>query len=398
MKYPLTLAIAHSLVLLTGCGSSSNKASESPTASSSAASSPAESSSSAAASSSSASATEATFVSALSTGSFRAPKTAYYDLDAGKVVELTEDEAADNTEWDISFNRTTVALNTHVKLYYTGNAAAFYSDGEPLVAEFESPDIDSINEAFAAFNGSAIANDIEFNGDETANAIDGFYIYNFADHSATANPEAYFIVQSDNGSAEAATTSFSKFNVVNLTQAGFGMTDITLSISNQAADATEFNQPQELYISAIDCTDDIFIDLDTRAITTSDADWELNIPCADGSASFDINLADGDTALTGTSAKIDAVDMAGEQAYETWYANEYTVHAIVEHGHTGTGYGWGEYGLIESAAGTPLLAPNFATFVIKTDTNNYKFQVVDYYNSEQQSGYYSFRFAPITLP
>ena len=381
---PLNIAITSALLILTGCGSSNSSTEK------------------ASSSSAPAAPTYAT-VSELSTGSRSEPVTAYYDLDTGTIVDITEEEAATNTKWDIAFNRTKVYLNMHADaeatLYYTGNADSFYDeDGDTIADMFTMPDEDAISADFEAFDGSTVPTDAVFNGDLVESATNGFYNYDFMTHTVTANAEAYFVVRSDDGAKENPVESFAKFSVTNLTQDGFGMTDITLSISTQAGGETAFDAAEEIFVSAADCTGPLFIDVDSKSAVSESEDWELSIPCADGLADFAINLADGDTALFGASAEIDAVDMAGNQAYETWYTSDYSILALKEYGPAGSGYGWGEYGI----EGGHTLWPNFATFVINTATANYKFQIISYYrlleDETTQSGYYSFRFAPVSLP
>lgn len=375
---PLSIAITSALLATTGCGSSSNKSNDEV-----------ENSSSNTASSSSTAPVETTVVSELSTGvDYKSRVWAYYDLDAGEIITFAEDEdPAANDKWDVAFKGTTVALNQHAKLYYTGNAADFYMDGTPIVTEFESPDIDAINTAFETFDGSTVAADTEFQSDVTERAIADYYIDDGA--TRTANPNAKFIVSSDG--------TYSQFYVSNLTQTGHYLADITLTIATQGAEAAEFDMAEELLVSAADCTGPVLIDLDEKSVAAADDNWELSIPCSAEGLSFNIDLADNATALFGSYADTSAINPASAGHFP-WKKTEFTKYAIVEHGQPGTGYGWGEYGIIKDASERPLLSPNYSIFVIKTANADYKFQVVDYYNSEEKSGYYTFRFAPVSLP
>ncbi|MCP4233989.1 MAG: hypothetical protein GY770_10480, partial [Aestuariibacter sp.] len=75
-------------MLLTACGGSSNKTPEEEII------------------------TEGEIYGPYSTGSTSEPVTVYFDLDTQSTVELTDEEAASDTTWDIAFRRTKVWLNT----------------------------------------------------------------------------------------------------------------------------------------------------------------------------------------------------------------------------------------------------------------------------------------------
>lgn len=85
--------------------------------------------------------TQAAIIGPHSTGSVNAPEFIYYDLDSKAIIELTADQAATNTAWDIAFKRTGVYLNQHsdnaVKAYATDKNSDFFdADGKAIAATF----------------------------------------------------------------------------------------------------------------------------------------------------------------------------------------------------------------------------------------------------------------------
>ncbi len=390
-KHNLLLPVYAAFTLtLAGCGSDSK--SDEPVITSSAAqlSSVQSSSSSSAASSSSEQAATKVFTD-LSTGSRQAPKTVYLDLDSGAVLDIDETQAQSNTEWDIAFNRTKVYLNRFsdpkTSLYYTGNADNFYDDSDaPINSQFLESDLDAIAAEFESYSADDLPDEAVFAEDSTKAAISGFYNYDFMTHVVTPAADNYFVVK--HGDA------YSKFNVTDITTSGRNVAKLSLSIAYQVSGGSTFDAAEVLDVSASGCVEDIYIDLDTKNTAGAGDDWELSIPCADGLASFEINLADTATAMSGESANIDGVD-ATSASYYTWLSNETIISAYKEFGPQGSGYGWGEYGL----DGGHYLWPNFATYVINTGSGYYKFQITNYYSTDGNftSGSYSVRFAPLAV-
>ena len=367
---PIYLAIAASSMLITACGGS-NKSDETTPAEDPIPAAPEES---------------FTSISNLSTGSRSEPTTVYFDLDNNAVVEISDLEAETNEDWDIAFNRTKVYVNQYassqVALYYTGNASDYYDDnGDPIVESFINATAETEEDAFNAFESSMIPSEASFETDENVDAIDGFYNYNFQTHVVSANTEAAFIISSDG--------TYSKFSAVNITTEGRSIAELTLSIATQADDATEFGEAIDVVISAADCAGDLYVDNDTQSVVTESDDWDLRIPCADGGASFEIHIAGDAQAISGESANgLTGVD-AENASFYPWVSDITTVRAFVEYGDENSSYGWGEYGV----NGGHTLWPNFATYVIRTETADYKFQITSYYDTETSaSGSYSFRF------
>ncbi len=325
----------------------------------------------------------------LSTGTRTEPMFAYYDLDNDEVLTLTESEAAENDDWDIAFNRTKVYLNSSAaiptSLYFLGNTDEFYdvTTGEPVLDRFLNATAESELAAFEALDPS-IPDDSEFNTDETVNAIEGWYNYDFVSHTVSAADDQFFIVDSDG--------AMTKFNVSDMAQNGMGLDSITLMVAYQASGQEVFADDQSLTLMASDCDgDSVYIDFYTNTVVTSTEGWDLSIACVNGLIGFEINIADDALAMNDQD-QTDQVGIPAENFF-TWVPNVDTVLAYVEYGDDRSSYGWGEYGL----NGGFLLWQNFAAYIIKTDTDYYKFQITSYYDSSTlASGAYSFRYQKLT--
>lgn len=318
----------------------------------------------------------------LSTGSVSEPAFAYFDLDTMTQVELTETEAETNTVWDIAFKRTGVYLNnaqaTPVSAYFTGNNSDFYDESGSAVADMftaATPETE-----LADFTSVSIydlpADDEEFVADVTSNIIDDWYTYNFMNHSVSANPENYFIVDSD--------TTFSKFSVTDLTQDGFAASDITITYANQTSVDTEFETTTtDIVVDAVtDCSSDgIFIDFDMGQVVTSADDYDLMLTCNDDNTgiNFDLDIADDALALQDFDNNYDAIDPAAI-SYYGFQSNEYTVKAFDENP-------WYAYGV----NGGHTMWSQYGVYLIKNEATTFKLQITSYYDTDGVSGNISFR-------
>ena len=324
----------------------------------------------------------------LSTGSIAAPTFVYYDLETASTIELTETEAMSNDDWDIAFNRTDVYLNqyasTPVSLYFLNNVDAFYDDeGNPVLETFINA---TPSTELAAFENLVvdIPEDAVFKTDEVSNAISDFYIYDPVSHSTSANSDAYFVVSSDN--------ALTKFYVTEIIQDGFGFSSITFGTSYQAEGESLFAQENLMSVDASTCTDNLYVDFDTNLLVGIDDAWDIQIPCSDGLADYEINIATDALVIAGNYENLEGIDDENFPFYD-WSGNSAELLAIATYGDSRSIYGWGEYGV----NGGHVFWPNYAAYVIQTGTTQYKFQVTNYYDSETgASGSYSIRYQQIT--
>jgi len=311
-----------------------------------------------------------------STGSITESNFVYFDLDTASVVELTEEQAAEDTQWDIAFKRTSVILNSHsdamVSVYDTGNNSDFWDDeGAAVVDTFVNATPETELDDYLAVGFADIpADEAEFSNDTTEKALDGFYNYDFTTHQVSAAPESYFVVKSGD--------VYSKFSVTSLTQEGFAATDMTLSV------AYDFSDAQEIQLNAAaDCDDSGYAHVDFASLSavSADATYDIMVPCVDGGFDFALDLAADATAYQDSANMIADADTAAiYSSYGYCKENEYTVAAF-------DALNWYAYGI----QGNHLLWSKYGVYIIKAGDNYHKLQITSYYDEEGNSGNYSFR-------
>ncbi|WP_370979435.1 HmuY family protein [Agaribacterium sp. ZY112] len=327
-------------------------------------------------------------VSDIDTGTRSLPKTVYYDLDSASIVELSEEEAETNADWDIAFNRTKVYLNrfadTPVSIYFTANTGDFYdAEGKPVVERFNNATAETELDAFLALDPTIPADD-EFSTDSAEAVISSWYSYDVSTHTVSADAESFFLVRSDAGLA--------RFSVSELVQNSMGMDSIRFSVQLQASDVEMFDDAFDIDVNASACDSAVYVDLHLGMTVTADDGWDISIPCSDNLLNFDINIADDRTATNDPSyADVEGIPTANI-GFMTWLPNIEITSAYATQGDANAPYGWGNYGVNDGH----LLWSNFATYIVKTDAANYKFQITAYYDAEGNSGTYSFRY--IELP
>lgn len=313
-----------------------------------------------------------------STGSISESKFVYWDLDAGEVVELTEEEAATDTVWDVAFKRTSVFLNSNnadnpVSVYDTGNNADFWdAEGNAVVDSFVNATADSEKQEYLDVDTTAIpTDDTMFSNDVTDHILDGYYTYDFATHTVSANAENFFIVKNND--------MYTKFAVTGLTQDGRVASDFTLSVSYDFADSVEL-----MLDGAAICTGDAthaYVDFATASVVAADAAHDLTVACGEGGFDFDMNIADSAVAYQDFSNNIADADTASTySSYGYFKTNQYTTAAFGD-------LNWYAYGI----QGNHKLWSKFGVYVIKTGDKHFKFQITSYYDEEGNSGNYSFR-------
>lgn len=323
-------------------------------------------------------------VGPLGTGTASAPVYAYYDLDSGTKLTLTETEAATNSEWDISFRRTKVYLNakasTPVKAFATGNNADFFDDAKaPIKEKFINATAEAELADFVAVLADAIPAVTSFTTDKEERVIGGkFYNYNMTTHVVSAADTKYFVVYSDG--------NYSKIRAKSLTSAGRTMSTITLGIAFQdvARGDTTFMAEVERTIDAVACTGDVYVDLDTQTQVTANDPWDITFPCvtvgADTGASFELNIAADATAIVDAEPSYAGID----KTVHSFYGFQSNLSNVLFF----DANPWYQYNL----EGTHLLYSQYQVYLIKTASATYKFQITSYYNETGASGNYSFRY------
>lgn len=327
---------------------------------------------------------EGTVVGPFSTGTTAEPIRVYFDLDAGEALLLTDEEAAQNSAWDIAFQRTKVYLNTHsensVGAFFTDVNSDFYDDaGAAVVDSFLNADADSELDDYLAISGTDIPADDSFVGDSEESVIGPkFYDYDTTTHVVTANDDRYFIVDSDD--------AYTKFRVTDLTSDGRTMSSITFGVATQntLAGDTEFGAESALTINTADCTDDIYIDFDLGAALSASDAWDITLACTTvddiTGAEFDIHIAEDATALVDDNNAYAAIDSEAAQFYG--FTSDVTQELAFD------ANPWYQYNL----NGGHLLWSQYGVYLIKTSDATFKMQITSYYDDAGTSGNYSFRF------
>lgn len=319
-----------------------------------------------------------------STGSTSVPVSVYFDLETGAVLELTDEQAANDSTWDIAFNRTKVSLNSHtdnnVTMYFTDVNSDFFDENGAVISDkFLSATAESELADYQAIGITDAPTAENFSGDTQDNVIGTkFYNYDMTTHVVSAADDKYFIVNSDD--------AFTKFRVKSLTTAGRTMSSITLGIQHQSAldGATEFAAESELVIDTAACTADIYIDFDLSAALSVNDAWDITLPCVTLSdvtgADFSIHIAPEASALVDSDNSFTGIDSEALPFYG--FQSDETQQLAFDSAP------WYQYGL----DGGHLLWSQYGVYLIKTVSATYKIQITSYYDDAGTSGNYSFRF------
>ncbi|MCU4677490.1 HmuY family protein [Catenovulum sp. 2E275] len=322
-----------------------------------------------------------------STGTSSDSNFVYFDLDAGTALELTEEEAIVNADWDIAFKRTGVYLNTHADnttvAYFTANNADFYDEqGTAVTEKFLAATAETELEDYTSVTLADVpADDSAFVADQSLNILDGFYNYDMTTHIVTAADDHYFVVNSDD--------TFSKFRFTEITTEGRYLGSFKLGIANQGISATEFDTETELSIDAIAACaawSGVYIDFDLKAAVASTDAYDIYLPCNDdnSAASFEMHLASDATAIQDFSNEHTGIDTSVLRYYY-FQSDIYNVRAFDQ-------ASWYAYNL----EGNHKLWSQYGVYLVKTPTATYKLQITSYYNEAGESGNYSFRADALT--
>ncbi|WP_221796373.1 HmuY family protein [Oceanobacter mangrovi] len=309
----------------------------------------------------------------------------YIDLSAGTVLDLSDEEAASSTEWDIALQRYNVKLNGgdsgpgNVQAALADAQDEFYDDdGNAIASVFTNADADTEAAALSVVYDTS---SLSYQADAYEPATTDWYAYDFTTHTISADTSVGYLVRH----ADAATYSRVYITAV-------GSTGISLSYITQAADTVQFAETE--YSFSATFADDasssdstlICLDLDSSAAVDCDSsdDWEWMYEY--NASSHAVNIwtnggvyGDGSAAVFGP---IDSTELA-----------EYTSATLVDStdisGHYSTDsstglfseQSWWEYNLTSSH----LLWPNFRTYLIDLDSSDdssdqIALQISDYYS------------------
>lgn len=314
----------------------------------------------------------------------------YFDLDTKTDLELTDEEAKTNTDWEIAINRYTFHLSAvnaenPVSVYNFNNNADFYDDEGAVTDAYLNSTPETELQEYLDVNYFDLPEDESvFLADVAGTAFNGeWYNYNTTTHAVTANTDTSYILKAGGGHGQAAT--YTGFGVSGLTMdaSGFAMADITFKYAYGLSSEVSMDNAVELVVDSSVCTDAemAYVSFASGATVTAEEDHDIVLTCADGSIDLSLAAADGKAVFYDEDGTF-SIDGA---AYYTYYENEYVIPALSE-------VSPGNYGAFAYAiGGGHLMWSDFNVYIIKNVDKYYKIQVTSYYNEENTSGHISLR-------
>lgn len=330
-----------------------------------------------------------------------ANKYTYFDLDTGSVVELTDAQAETDTVWDIAFKRTKTRINGGAS--GPGNVTAALADAqqdyydasdEPIVSVFNNATAETEQPAFDNFTD---ASSLVFEADQNQPKIDGsllgedsWALYNPANHSISAQSDAWNIIKSADG------TVFAKLHVTDIVQAS---RDITVEMFIQQNGGSSFDTTATTWTASIGADGgSLCFDFDTESevdCITESGNWDLMVEVS--ANGFEWNMwtnggvyGDSSGGAYGTIQTAD-FDYDGVGNGDGLLPSRY----LEADGPTGVflDNSWYAYG-INATPSTPdhNLYPNYRVYALDVDGVIYKLQYLSYYNEADVSGNITIRF------
>lgn len=328
-----------------------------------------------------------------------ANKYTYFNLHTGKVLELTDAEADNSTEWHIAFKRTKIKLNGgasgpgSVKGAVADRQEDFYlPDGSPNVPVFLAATAESELPAFERVTDSS-ALTFEEENREPAIAGDGssagWWLYNPQDHTITANSGAWWLIRSAKGD------SYARMRVTHIAQAD---KEVTLELFVQGKDDDRFSATPVTWTAAIGaeggsrCYDfDNASQVDCTGLGAGS--WDIMVDISGRDWNIWTNGTVKGFGKGGAFGKIDEADI-GNYPGGTVTAGGEDIAARYQADRSGlfNNNSWYAYSL----QGNSRLWPNYRVYAIDTGTAKYKLQIIGYYNAGGISGHITLRYAPIS--
>ncbi len=295
---------------------------------------------------------------------------AYFDLDTGTQLDLDNEAAQKNTQWDIAFSGTSIILNGDysgpgaVSANYTGNNVDFRDDsGSAVVDKFTAATPESELQDFLAITEYDAST--KFSSDEFTTVFGGdYYNYDHTTHIVSANDEQVYLLQNELG--------FYKIKVSDLTTVGFSLSSVTFAYEFKGNDDQTFATENQIEVNMSSCTEDAYISLDANDQVTDQDQHEIILTCngtADEQgtgAQFDILLANASAYALQAESNLDSI-----MEYPQYYLTEDYASTVFKHQHK-----WYEYNLAEQNQ----IWSQYGVYLVKTSDATYKFQVTGYYN------------------
>ena len=290
----------------------------------------------------------------------------YFSFADNDVVPITDIEAKTSLDWQIAFKRYDVVLNGGVS--GPGNVR-----GYNVHADYEEP---LENEVLSDITMIDMPEDESFSLDSSAEALDQWYAYDFVTHVISASGNAYEIRTADGQYAKWVVDTIEGYGRADAGTIGFSwVVGEDLSVDSQSA-SVDVSEGREVYFN-----------LRTgQEVSPNDPqnslDWDLYF------SGYSIKL-NGGASGSGEAAAL--------SAYESGMSFEDIVAPV------GAGYrpdqvssvfsNWYNYDMT-----THTLSTKNHVYLINTDQQTYKMQLLDYYKSVEGSpvsGGITFRWRPL---
>ena len=321
--------------------------------------------------------------------------TVYYDLNTASVVTV-------NDEWDVSFKRTSISLNQgKLSAIADGQSEKFDNDNAPIAdaivnatAATELGDFQETN----AIEANYISSDII-----AAIQASDLYTYNgsmppYDDHGFSAQSNNWYYLTSAEGDsyAQMNVSSFDKSNDM-APYAYVASIDFYVETVDGFPLTSTHTWTLDFGSSAISC-----FDFDSGSVVSCDTStWDVkaDIVSAGQNSSYNIYLnggasGEGSAEIIGptTSNAYASANPAKTPGLSFAYASDIAGSAFANSA-------WYAYDVLNES--THYLWPNFITYVVDTDASSdsdepYKIQILNYYNNQNASGFYTLRFTELT--
>lgn len=330
---------------------------------------------------------------------------AYFNLERGETVTLTDEEAAESTDWHIGFRRNRVMINGGDS--GAGNVSAalavaqddFYTEsGEADANVFLNATADSeLEHLEASVDTEALSYEQDMNlpaimgsGEMTGTVIDmGWYNYDVTTHTLSVNGQNTWILRSAEGDSHA------QFYATAVDYSGATGLSARFDLMVEAAGTQGFVTPATFSADIPPAGGEACFDFDINALADcSSTTWDVKLRVA----GRDINLwLNGGVSGEGQAAAFGSIPMESLDNYDESAdlpANHFAQDAS---GGLFLDSGWYAYNL----SGGHKLWPNYRVYVINSDESDenaaqYKLQITSYYSDAGDSGHPNIRYQLVT--
>lgn len=327
-------------------------------------------------------------------------KFTYFNLDTGKVVDLTDEQAKISSIWHIAFKRSSIKLNGGVsgpggvKGAVTDDQAEFYENGDeakPNVSIFLSATRNSEKEDFDAVKDVSV---LSYQSDRHIPAIkgdggaDSWWAYDPNTHAVSANSGNWWLVRSTGGD------SYAKLHVTGLVK-GTSSRDITFELFVQGVAQAAFSAAAVTPTLSLPLAGGVkCYDFDAAAESDCAGNtWDFKVEYDAAARLYHLWTNGGvSTATGGKSAafgRISAADIPGyaDGTRDPGGADIKNLYTADKAGGVFVDKSWYAYNLQNDHK----LYPNYRVYAIATGAAKHKVQILSYYDAGGASGWITLR-------